>query len=135
MKTILIISAICICVGALSIKDFQNAIRIGQSICMAKTGINKQIINDVNDGKINIEDENVQLYIECAMKKFNFVDKDGNFNEHVSREIAKIFLNENEINQLITECSAISDTNVHLKITKIFQCITKFKTINDILNS
>ncbi|XP_043790389.1 uncharacterized protein LOC122713730 [Apis laboriosa] len=135
MRTILVISAICVCVGALTIKEFQVVLRHGQSTCSAETGVNQQIVDDVNDGNINMEDENVQLYIECAMKKFNIVDKDGNFNENGTKEIIKIFLDENEINQLVTECSPISDTNVRVKISKIYQCFMKYKTLTEVLNA
>ncbi|XP_006609101.1 uncharacterized protein LOC102674014 [Apis dorsata] len=135
MRTILVISAICVCVGALTIKEFQVVLRHGQSMCSAETGVNQQIVDDVNDGNINMEDENVQLYIECTMKKFNIVDKDGNFNENGTKETIKIFLDENEINQLVTECSPISDTNVRVKISKIYQCFTKYKTLTEVLNA
>nr|ALR87121.1 odorant binding protein 15 [Apis cerana cerana] len=135
MKTILIISAIWICVGALTIKDFQTALRLGQSMCSAQTGVNQQIVDDVNDANVNMEDENVLLYIECAMKKFNIVDEDGNLNESVNREISKMFSDENEVEQMITDCSSISDTDVRIKIIKIFQCIMKYKTITEMLNA
>ncbi|PBC30239.1 General odorant-binding6d [Apis cerana cerana] len=119
----------------LTIKDFQTALRLGQSMCSAQTGVNQQIVDDVNDANVNMEDENVLLYIECAMKKFNIVDEDGNLNESVNREISKMFLDENEVEQMITDCSSISDTDVHIKIIKIFQCIMKYKTITEMLNA
>lgn len=32
-----------------------------------------EIINEIYDGNINVDDENVQSYVECMMKKFNIV--------------------------------------------------------------
>ncbi|XP_043790390.1 uncharacterized protein LOC122713731 [Apis laboriosa] len=135
MKIIVIISAICVCVGALTHEELKSEIHILQSICKTEIGIDQQIIDDINDGKINIDDENVLLFVECTMKKFNIVDENGNFKEKDTRDVVGAVLNEDEVNQLITECSPISDTNVHVKISKILQCFAKYKTINDVLNS
>ncbi|PBC30238.1 Pheromone-binding protein-related protein [Apis cerana cerana] len=135
MKTIVIISAICVCVSAMTHEELKSGIHTLQSICMPETGATEQIANDVDDGKINIDDKNVLLYVECAMKKFNTVDDNGNFNEEVTRDIVRAVLDENETEQLITQCSPISDTDVHVKISKILQCFFKFRTVNDVLNS
>lgn len=32
-----------------------------------------ETINEIYDGNINVDDENVQSYVECMMKKFNIV--------------------------------------------------------------
>ena len=32
-----------------------------------------EIIDEVYNGNVNVEDENVQSYVECMMKKFNVV--------------------------------------------------------------
>ncbi|XP_006609100.1 uncharacterized protein LOC102673841 [Apis dorsata] len=135
MKTIVIISAICVCVAAMTDEELKTGLRTLQPICMAESGASQQIIDDVNDGKINIDDENVLLFVECTMKKFNIVDENGNFKEKDTRDVVGAVLNEDEVNQLITECSPISDTNVRVKISKILQCFAKYKTINAVLNS
>ncbi|XP_043790393.1 uncharacterized protein LOC122713733 [Apis laboriosa] len=135
MKTIVIISAICVCVAAMTDEELKNGLRTLQPICMAESGASQQIIDDIYSGNINLDDENVQSYVECMMKKFNIVDENGNFKEKDTRDIVGAVLNEDEVNQLITECSPISDTNVRVKISKILQCFAKYKTINNILNS
>ncbi|XP_016916885.1 uncharacterized protein LOC108000787 [Apis cerana] len=135
MKTIIIISAICVCVSAMTLEELKSGLRIVRSLCLTQTSVDQQIANDVDDGKINIDDKNVLLYVECAMKKFNTVDDNGNFNEEVTRDIVRAVLDENETEQLITQCSPISDTDVHVKISKILQCFFKFRTVNDVLNS
>ena len=35
-------------------------------------------------------------------------DDDGNLNEVVVREIARLYIDENEVNKLVAECSVIS---------------------------
>ncbi|XP_031773734.1 uncharacterized protein LOC100870833 isoform X2 [Apis florea] len=134
MKIIIIICAICACVGAMTLEELQNALRITQSFCKTESGVDQQIVDDVNSGKINLSDENVLSYVECAMKKFSAVDDNGNFNEKVARNVASAVLNDDEVEQLIAECSPISDANVHVKISKILQCFFKYKTVNDVLN-
>lgn len=102
---------------------------------MKEIGTAQQIIDDINEGKINMDDENVLLFIECTMKKFNVVDENANFNEKISSDIVRAVLNDNEADQLLAECSPISDPNALIKISKILECFFKYKTINQILNS
>uniref|UniRef100_V9IHT0 Odorant-binding protein 16 n=1 Tax=Apis cerana TaxID=7461 RepID=V9IHT0_APICE len=96
MKTIVIISAICVCVSAMTHEELKSGIHTLQSICMPETGATEQIINEIYDGNINVDDENVQSYVECMMKKFNIVDDNGNFNEEVTRDVVSAILDENE---------------------------------------
>ncbi|KAG6795272.1 odorant binding protein 16 precursor [Apis mellifera caucasica] len=135
MKTFVIIFAIFICVGAMTHEELKTGIQTLQPICVGETGTSQKIIDEVYNGNVNVEDENVQSYVECMMKKFNVVDENGNFNEKNTRDIVQAVLDDNETDQLIVECSPISDANVHIKISKIFQCFMKYKTITDILNS
>ncbi|XP_003695889.1 uncharacterized protein LOC100868810 [Apis florea] len=135
MKIIVVLFALCICVGALTLEELKSELLTAEPICMTETGANQQIIDDINNGIVYVEDENVQLYVECMMKRFNIVDEYGNFMEKYTRDVVGAVLNDDEVNQLVSECSPIYDANVHLKISNILQCFFKYKTINDILNS
>ncbi|KAG9428692.1 odorant binding protein 18 precursor [Apis mellifera carnica] len=134
MKTFVIISAICVCVGALTLEEFQIGLRAVVPICRIETSIDQQKEDDFRDGNIDVEDEKVQLFSECLIKKFNGYDDGGNFNEVVIREIAEIFLDENGVNKLITECSAISDADLAVKSAKLLKCIAKYKTLKEMLS-
>ncbi|XP_043790657.1 uncharacterized protein LOC122713896 [Apis laboriosa] len=134
MKTIVIISAICVCVGALTLEELQIGIRATLPVCKIESNIDQQKENDFRDGIVDVEDDKVQLYSKCLMKKFNAYDDDGNLNEVVVREIAGLYLDENEINKLIAECSAISDANINIKSSKLIQCFSKYKTLKEMIN-
>ncbi|XP_043801671.1 uncharacterized protein LOC122719694, partial [Apis laboriosa] len=96
---------------------------------------NSEKADEVNGINFDIEDEKSQLYCECIIKKFNAVDEDGNFNENVVREVTTIYLDENDINQLVAECSSVyTDANIHLKFSKLMKCFEKYKTMKEILN-
>ncbi|KAG6795269.1 odorant binding protein 21 precursor [Apis mellifera caucasica] len=134
MKTIVIISAICVCVGALTLEELQIGLRAVIPVCRIDSGIDEKKEDDFRNGIIDVENEKVQLFSECLIKKFNAYDDGGNFNEVVVREIAEIYLDENEVNKLITECSAISDADIHLKSSKLIKCFAKYKTLKEIMN-
>ncbi|XP_031773733.1 uncharacterized protein LOC100862950 [Apis florea] len=134
MKTIVIIFAFCICVGAMTIEELKAQLRDVQQTCKAESGIDEQKANDVHEGSFDVEDEIAQLYSQCIINKFNTVDESGNFNENVVREIMKVYLDENNVNQLVSECSSVSDANIHLKFSKLMICFEKYKTIKEILN-
>ncbi|XP_006609097.1 uncharacterized protein LOC102673442 [Apis dorsata] len=135
MKTIVIISAICVCVGALTLKQLQIGLRAALSVCRVDSGIDEQKENDFRDGIVDVEDEKVQLYSKCLLKKFNANDDDENLNDVVVRELAGLYLDENEINKLIAECLAISDANVNIKSSKLIQCFSKYKILKEMINA
>lgn len=77
------------------------------------------------------------MYSKCLIRKFNSVDENGNFNENVIRELTSLYLDENEVNQLVTECSSYfntSDDDINLKFSKLMKCFEKYKTMKGILN-
>ncbi|XP_012345075.2 LOW QUALITY PROTEIN: uncharacterized protein LOC100871543 [Apis florea] len=135
MKTIVIIFAICVCVGALTLEELKIGLRATLPICKIETGIDEQKENNIRDGIVDVEDEQVQLYSECLIKKFNAYDDDGKLNEVVVREIARLYFDEDDVNKIITDCSSISDTNMHLKSSKLIACFGKYTTLNKILNN
>ncbi|XP_006609099.2 uncharacterized protein LOC102673708 [Apis dorsata] len=135
MKTIVIISAICVCVGALTLEELQIGIRATLPVCRIDSGIDEQKENDFRAGIIDLENEKVQLFSKCLLNKFNAYDDDGNLNEVVVRELAGLYLDENEINKLIAECSVISDANINIKSSKLLQCFAKYKTLEEMINA
>ncbi|XP_006609098.1 uncharacterized protein LOC102673582 [Apis dorsata] len=134
MKTIVVIFAFCICVSAMTLEELKTSLLDVQQTCKAESGIDEQKADEVNGINFDVEDEKSQLYCECIIKKFNAIDEDGNFNENVVREVTTIYLDENDINQLIAECSSVSDANIHLKFSKLMKCFEKYKTMKEILN-
>ncbi|XP_012344854.2 uncharacterized protein LOC100866978 isoform X2 [Apis florea] len=135
MKTIVIIFAICVCVGALTPEELKIALRATLPICRIETGIDEQKENDFRNGIIDVEDEQVQLYSECLIKKFNAYDDDGKLNEVVVREIARLYFDEDDVNKIVTDCSSISDANIYLKSSKLMKCFEKFITLNKIIST
>ncbi|XP_061941408.1 uncharacterized protein LOC133667373 [Apis cerana] len=134
MKTIVIISAICVCVSAMTLEELQIGLRAVLPVCRLETGIDQQKEDNFRNGIVDVEDEKVQLFSECLIRKFNGYDDDGNLNEVVVREIATIYLNENEVNKLVAECTVITDANIHLKSSKLMKCFGKYTTLKEILN-
>uniref|UniRef100_UPI00376FB45C odorant binding protein 19 precursor n=1 Tax=Apis mellifera TaxID=7460 RepID=UPI00376FB45C len=134
MKTIVVIFAFCICVNAMTIEELKIQLRDVQEICKTESGIDQQTVDDISEVKFDIEDEKPQRYNECILKKFNIVDESGNFKENIVQELTSIYLDENEVNKLIAECSVISDANIYIKFNKLVKCFAKYKTMKELLN-
>uniref|UniRef100_V9IM79 Odorant binding protein 21 n=2 Tax=Apis cerana TaxID=7461 RepID=V9IM79_APICE len=135
MKTIVIISAICVCVGALTLEELQIGLRAAVPVCRLETSIDQSQEDNFRDGNIDVENEKVQLFSECLIKKFSAYDDDGNLNEVVVREIARLYIDENEVNKLVAECSVITDADIRLKSSKLLKCFAKYKTLNEMMNA
>ncbi|XP_006609102.1 uncharacterized protein LOC102674156 [Apis dorsata] len=132
MKTIVLIFAFCVCVGALTIEELKTKLHTEQSACKTETGIDQQKANDVNQGNVDVEDKKVQLYSECILKKFNILDTNGVFKPQGIVTVMEILIDENAVKQLVSECSAISEDNIHLKASKLIQCFSKYKTMKSV---
>ncbi|PBC30235.1 odorant binding protein [Apis cerana cerana] len=125
---------ICIKTNIFTLEELQIGLRAVLPVCRLETGIDQQKEDNFRNGIVDVEDEKVQLFSECLIRKFNGYDDDGNLNEVVVREIATIYLNENEVNKLVAECTVITDANIHLKSSKLMKCFGKYTTLKEILN-
>ncbi|XP_031773740.1 uncharacterized protein LOC100867975 [Apis florea] len=130
MKIILFIFGFCVCVGALTIEELKTRLHAEQSACSTETGIDQQKANDIVQGNVDVEDKKVQLYSECILKSLTLLlDKNGVFKPQGIVQVMELLIDENAVKQLVSECSAISETNVHLKASKLVQCFSKYKTM------
>ncbi|PBC30236.1 hypothetical protein APICC_09870 [Apis cerana cerana] len=74
MKTIVVIFAFCICVNAMTIEELKTKLYDEQEACKAESGIDEQKADNVNsEVDFDVEDEKVQLYSKCLIRKFNSV--------------------------------------------------------------
>ncbi|XP_003695913.3 uncharacterized protein LOC100872137 [Apis florea] len=134
MNTIVVLLALCICVGAMTLKELQIKLHYVQRICKTEFDIDEQKADDVNEATFDVQDVKSQIYSKCIIEEFNGVDENKRLNENVVRDVVSIYLDENDVNQLIAECSLISDTNIYLRFSKLMMCLEKYKTMKEIIN-
>ncbi|PBC30237.1 odorant binding protein [Apis cerana cerana] len=126
---------ICIKTNIFTLEELQIGLRAAVPVCRLETSIDQSQEDNFRDGNIDVENEKVQLFSECLIKKFSAYDDDGNLNEVVVREIARLYIDENEVNKLIAECSVITDADIRLKSSKLLKCFAKYKTLNEMMNA
>ncbi|KYN00218.1 PREDICTED: uncharacterized protein LOC108776083 [Cyphomyrmex costatus] len=128
MKTIVILFAISF-VAVLGHREWTEEERKQfeeyKESCISESGVDRNAV--AKRGETDENDEKINCFRTCLLKKYGTLNADGEFNVEVARvNLAKYEASEEKIEEVINACKDVTGTGCE-KGRNVFKCLMQFK--------
>lgn len=90
--------------------------------CLSDTGADEALVKKSRQGDFSIEDELLQRYVFCILRKINFITEDGHFNKEVAMSTLPENSDRDKVEKSVDACKNEKGSTPHESAWLMVKC-------------